>query len=674
MRSLFSTRFFSALFGCFLLVGVAPRSASAAEKHAPDPKAIAEVTAGKVTEARAVWWGFDPTDATAALQAAIDSGARRVVIENMGSPWITDKLTLASDQEIVFEKGVEVLAKRGSFHGPTDSLFSASAKKNITLTGDEATLRMWKEDYDDPKQYKHAEWRHVLAFWSCSDVQISGLTLADSGGDGIYLGVAQKGVPCADVVIRDVICANNYRQGISVISARNLLIEDCVLKDTWGTAPEAGIDFEPNNPAEELVNCVMRNVVSENNRGSAYAFYLPTLRAESSPLSLKLENCRALGGSNSVSLTLGNDTPDAAVKGTMKFVQCHFEGSRNEGIFIQDKSVSGAQVSFVACEIIQSSAERKPIGFASRNTSLETIGGVLFRDCSITDSQERLPMSYQDGSGGVGLSDISGTLIVKHESRSTTHELTPKLIAEWMPTRIFKIIAPYPGKDSAYEPVLADRKPDPAQSSLARQRGPSEWILWADAEEEVSFTVTIQAVGKGVLRPVPVDLTSPAGKLTVLPAVPGAGERVYEFKATERGAYKIACDPKSGTSTVSSPTSRVSLYAPRSLVHLIRTTGRYFFHVPAGTKEFAIKVSGEGSVESVTAALLDPSGKVVHRKENITQAEQFIGAPKDPGQGETWSLQLEKPSVGILEDFYVQFQGLPPLLSSTAEGVLKPIK
>jgi len=51
------------------------------------------------------------------LQAAINSGARKLIVEDMGAPWITDKLTLASDLEIVFEKGVIVQAKRGAFRG-----------------------------------------------------------------------------------------------------------------------------------------------------------------------------------------------------------------------------------------------------------------------------------------------------------------------------------------------------------------------------------------------------------------------------------------------------------------------------------------------------------------------------------------------------------------------------
>ena len=140
---------------------------------------------------------------------------------------------------------------------------------------------MWKSDYDDKAQYTHAEWRHVLCFKSCGGVRVTGLTLADSGGDGIYLGVGRCGVPCSEVVLRDVVCTNNYRQGISVIHARNLLIEGCTFTGTWGAVPEAGIDFEPNLEWEGLENCVLRNCVSENNRGDAYTFYLRPLRAQS---------------------------------------------------------------------------------------------------------------------------------------------------------------------------------------------------------------------------------------------------------------------------------------------------------------------------------------------------------------------------------------------------------
>ena len=47
---------------------------------ARDDAAVREVADGKRTEARADWWGFDEKDATAALQAAIKSAAKRVIV------------------------------------------------------------------------------------------------------------------------------------------------------------------------------------------------------------------------------------------------------------------------------------------------------------------------------------------------------------------------------------------------------------------------------------------------------------------------------------------------------------------------------------------------------------------------------------------------------------------
>jgi hypothetical protein len=426
---IFQTTLFSLLVLSQVLEAAEP------EKRQPNPQAIKELTSGKRKVASASWWGFDPADSTAALQAAINSGAKKLIVENMGAPWIVDKLQLASDQKIVFQRGAVVQAKRGAFKGGGDSLLSASLRTNITLTGYGATLRMWKQDYDDKTQYKHAEWRHVLNFRSCSGVRVSGLILADSGGDGIYLGVAQRGVPCSDVVIKDIVCDNNYRQGISVISARNLRIENCVLRNTSGTAPMAGIDFEPNDKSEELTGCIMRNCISENNHGSAYAFYLPSLRAVSKPISIRIEKCRSRGCRTSVSFVTGNESESASVKGTMEFIKCKFENAKDAGISIS-KPLNGAEVGFITCAVINAATNQPamtPIAFSSRANATQDIGGIRFVNCTVEDRLDRLPMSYQDRSGGCGLRDITGTLTVQRGSQRFKHRLDDKLITAWMP-------------------------------------------------------------------------------------------------------------------------------------------------------------------------------------------------------------------------------------------------
>ena len=79
-------------------------------------------------------------------------------------------------------------ARRGAYKGRDDSLFTVDNRTNVTVRGYRATLRMHKADYMDPKRYEKAEWRMTLRCRGSTNIRILGLTLRDSGGDGIYLG------------------------------------------------------------------------------------------------------------------------------------------------------------------------------------------------------------------------------------------------------------------------------------------------------------------------------------------------------------------------------------------------------------------------------------------------------------------------------------------------------
>lgn len=612
-------------------------------------------------------FGFDAEDATAALQGAIDSGARKVIVDNVGKTWFVNKIKLVSHQEIFFEKGVVVQAKRGAFKGRNDSLFTGTAVTEVSLMGAGATLKMWKEDYDDTEKYAHAEWRNVLAFRSSAKVRIEGLTLADSGGDGIYLGVSKPGVPCSDFVIKDVICDNNYRQGISVISARNLLIENTVLKNTGGTAPSAGIDFEPNAPTEELTNCVMRNCVSENNEGMAYHFYLRHLSKTSKPVSIRLENCRGMGGPYSVNIVTNSDDESSAATGTIDFVDCVFERGEKGGIYIADKPVDGAKIQFTRCKIVDAAPDvpsASPIAFANRSTANADIGNVRFEDCTIAGNHDRKLISYQDLAGGFAMRDIFGNLTVDGKSVVLTEAV--------LPLASFKKLRGFPLEGVKFEPVSTDEDLGQGKINHARLRHNSDWLIWAKKGERVGFSVLIQAVGKGSIPPAVIQVESPSGTMHTLEPAKAPGESEYTFAAEETGAYRILCQMQRWTATVRSKTHHISLYAPNSRFRFLSTTGEYFFWVPAGTKEFAIRVAGDGDGERVKASLCSPTGEIVQEYDNIVEAREFLGTPKEGAKGEIWSLRFDKPSEKAMEDFVVRFLGVPPVLSHTKESLLKP--
>ena len=121
-------------------------------------------------------------------------------------------LTLVSNQEIIFQPE-SLLAKRGEYSGGNDTVLTAREVENVILRGPGATIRMWSEDYANPDLYTSAEWRHCPQLRGATNVEVHGLTLAESGGDGIYLGIGSEGETNLNITIRDVVCDDNYRQG-----------------------------------------------------------------------------------------------------------------------------------------------------------------------------------------------------------------------------------------------------------------------------------------------------------------------------------------------------------------------------------------------------------------------------------------------------------------------------
>lgn len=386
-------------------------TASLAAMAAPNAEKVARVQAGTEKRAVASWWGFNAEDSTEFLQAAIDSGAAQVVVPYVGGPWVVRPIKLRSNLELIFEPGVVVLAKAGEFKGKGDSLFSVSDASNISIRGYGATLRMRKADYQS-EAYEKAEWRMTLDFTGCTNIKVEGVRLESSGGDGIYIGCTDKQPYCRDVTIRDVICHDHHRQGISVIGAVNLLIENCVMSGTNGTAPEAGIDLEPNGPDERLENCVIRNCIFEDNAGAGMLVYLRPLSRETPPVSVLFENCYVRNGKDA-GIAVGA-VKDDGPKGTIEFRNCTVENTQGSGAYVYDKVAENARVRFVDCKWsnVATKGNRPPILFHARRDGLATtIGGIDLIGCRLYDNQDR-PAVVIEGEEGTQVRDIQGRIQV----------------------------------------------------------------------------------------------------------------------------------------------------------------------------------------------------------------------------------------------------------------------
>lgn len=253
-----------------------------------DPGALADFRVGKRDTVSAAWWGFDPEDSTESLQNGLNSGARVVLVPSMDRPWVTQPLLLRSHTTLILQEGVELVARKGSFHDVNNSMLALENIDDVVIWGYGARLVMRKADYRKAP-YESSQWRHAIDIYGCARVSVLGLEEVSSGGDGVYLGRGER-IANQQILLKDLILRDNYRQGISVIAAEDLLIENVEMSRTEGTLPGSGIDFEPNYPDESFSRCVLRNCVIDSNAGAGIAVVLAKYDTGSPEIDIRVED------------------------------------------------------------------------------------------------------------------------------------------------------------------------------------------------------------------------------------------------------------------------------------------------------------------------------------------------------------------------------------------------
>jgi hypothetical protein len=271
----------------------------------------------------------------------------------------------------------------------------------------------------------------------------------------------------------------------------------------------------------------------------------------------------------------------------------------------------------------------------------------------------------------VELTDVIGTLTLIRDGQVTKFELTRELLNEWFPQQAFKVFPKFEVKGAKFVPLFPDAKFPQGVSSTARLRGVAEFLVWANAGEKVAFTLKVLPVGKVEVRPAKLAITTPSGKVIGMKDAIAERDNDYEFVADETGAFRITCDAGNATVTLSKCTHRFCLFAGEGTFHFLGTVGEFFFLVPKGVKEFGVKVMGGDGTELVKVTVRDGVGQIVAERDNIA-LWQFAITRENEESDEIFSVKFDRPSIGVLEDFFVQLQGIPPLLAPVREALLKP--
>ncbi|MBP5640590.1 MAG: right-handed parallel beta-helix repeat-containing protein [Victivallales bacterium] len=681
-RTILKNTFFAVLLGC---------AVHATQVITPNTAKLDDIRNHRIAEATLSWWGYDDDDSTEILEAALASGVRKLVVDKQKGPWITSRtLCPQSNMQIIFEDGAVLEAKRGHFHKKVEHLMNLSLKDSISIIGlgkQGGTFKMQKADYTSDN-YEWSTHRHCLAIHSSTNIRVENMTFRDSGGDGIYLGVSRQGHICQNITIKNVICDNNYRQGMSVIAAIDTLVENTKFINTGDTPPSAGVDFEPNRDNEPIRNFVMRNCLAENNVGCGYTMHLVGMNETTGAVGITLENCISRKNQScTLAITMRNII-GKTFPGHLTFKGCQFEDCL-DGIHLNGSSEVGPAITFENCTI-RNVAQRTttirgvtklttpPISIKMMPTDDGTSGNIHFKNTTLHDNADRPAMTFLQGNLGIGgLANISGELRVIRNGVTTSLPFTNEWATETYPKRPpekFRTIPPFDMKGWTFVPAMVKSSlPKPFNSYLMRNGG--ELVFYGVAGQSFSITASCKGYGRLKRGSFTGKVTSPSGKK--LPAdisLKEFGTQTFTIEnLPETGLYKLTVVQGAGSFSFSQCSCPIAFSAQREPLHFISGGGSAYFLVPEGTREFAVRFWGEGG-EGLSATIYNPAGKQVWQNKDILMPFEaaFHGEDALPG---VYRIIIEpSPNIHFFEDHNVSFHGIPPFLSPAPELLLKPVR
>ncbi|WP_158301851.1 right-handed parallel beta-helix repeat-containing protein [Paenibacillus mesophilus] len=347
----------------------------------------------------ASWFGTKSdgvTADTAALQAALQAaqGKTLYIPKQRGPYYLSGQLFVPGNTTIEFEPGTIVQAVDTlSRVAPYERLLRLKMVENVHIRGNGATLRMNKAAYTSGEQ------AHCIDVSGSRNVVIENLNCNDSGGDGFYVGaydVVSGFASCKNIVLRNCSADNNRRQGLSVISVDGLLVENCRFTNTKGTAPEAGVDLEPNGQSQPLRNIRFVNCLAQGNAGSGFLTALLKPTRQSPLIDVTFEGCTTRG--NLYGFVVNNAGEGVnAPQGEIRMIDCTAEEALSSGFWDIANSADSIRRSYIRCRAINCQVTETPdskYGFSSSfvitnaDSRVRTvIGNAEYIDCQSIDTR-----------------------------------------------------------------------------------------------------------------------------------------------------------------------------------------------------------------------------------------------------------------------------------------------
>lgn len=265
----------------------------------------------------------NPIDLTSDIQTAITT-SDKIIFDNDNTDGSTktytlNEITLKSDLIVEIENNVTLEANPSFFRDNILRFINIVDFDNVDIIGGtDSKIIMDKALMTSDQQ------RHCIYILRSNHINIKKIELEESGGDGVYIGVdySDNGSDnyCEDITVEEVIFRRHARNGLSIISGKDITINKCKFYHTGVNnntnlapgGPWAGIDLEPNDSDEFLKNIEIFNCEFYGNKERGIHFHF-----------------EKLNGSNEIIVNIKNPIIKKETEETKRGIEFHYLNNSN---------------------------------------------------------------------------------------------------------------------------------------------------------------------------------------------------------------------------------------------------------------------------------------------------------------------------------------------------------
>ena len=353
--------------------------------------------------------GFGGDD-TNVFQTALNyTAANAEALEIPAGNYNISPISFPNNSYLIVDANVTVTATSG--YGTGSRMLNVNAQ-NVTIIGAGATTSIF---HMRKAEYTSGESRHCLDIENASNVTVSGISCNDSGGDGAYVRAS------TNITIEDSIFNNNRRQGSSITGQVNHIY---YLRDhftnTNGTAPQSGIDIEPNAPGDYLLDINISDCYTDANAGDGLMISTWLMDPTSQPIGVTVLRNHSTGNQRYGYFANNNDPTNAP--GTILIQDSFSDQSGSAGAAGRFYAADGASLTFQNLTVTNphvngpdpSYGDSAAVDVIRGGGGTVPIGNVHFLNINIAVTNGKVDhyFNFQDGSG-VGITNVQfvpGTL------------------------------------------------------------------------------------------------------------------------------------------------------------------------------------------------------------------------------------------------------------------------